>query len=88
MKTGSFMPDGGLYDNAVPRNSLICEFENYYGTLPHRVVKWAGLKTDDGVFDTEVPFNESTTDSLAYLNDNGAKFSEIANVIEDRVAEL
>ena len=46
------------------------------------------MKTDDGIFDTEVPFDGSTTDSLAYLNDNGAKFAEIANVIEDRVAEL
>lgn len=88
MPVGSFFPDGGVYDTGVPRNSRICEFDSNYGSLPYRVMRWAGMKSDDGSFDTDVPFNESSADNLAYLNDNGAKFAEIADIIEDRVKEL
>lgn len=89
LKTGHFVPDGGDYDEGVPRNSKICEFDINYGTLPHRVMKWAGMRTDDGVFLADrVNFNDEIHTNLAALNDGGASFSEIADVIESNVKSL
>lgn len=91
MKTlpaASFKPDG-KYDDGVPAGSRICEFDTFYATLPSRVVKWAGMVSDEGVFETPEILPDSTSgESLVQLNDGGFNFEEIADAIEARVDEL
>ena len=56
----------------------------YYGTgidrdstlLPNKVMKWAGLKSNNGVF------GDDANDTLSNENDRGASFSDIANLIQ------
>lgn len=52
--------------------------EYYMGrsaVLPDPVRDWAGMKTDNGKI-------SCSTGSLAYLNDNGKTFEQLANIIE------
>lgn len=48
--------------------------------LPEAVRTWAGMKSEDG----RLPFIHS----LAYLNDGGATFEEIADIIEANIEAL
>lgn len=51
----------------------IC-FESGTGQLPTRVMEWLGLTSHTGMDANDL--------SLAYKNDNGATFDEIADIIE------
>lgn len=89
LPTDSFLPDDDRYDDGVPIKSRVCEFDSFYSTLPPRVVKWAGMHSDEGDFDTpEILPDDSIGSTLVMLNDGGLDFEEIADIIEDRVAEL
>lgn len=48
---------------------------DHYGYLPEGVKEWAGLKSIDGA-------RGHALKSLATLNDHGATFAEIANIVE------
>lgn len=56
--------------------------ERYYkgshDFLPASVMKWAGLKTDNGEFRTE----DGNIDTLSNLNDEGKRFPTIAAAIK------
>lgn len=93
MSGGSFKP-AEKYDDGVPAGSLIYDFDERngtasYATLPLRVVKWAGMASDDGQLVEDLYMdNGHNVQTLAELNDSGTSFSEIADVIESRVKEL
>lgn len=52
-------------------------------SLPTQVKDWLGLKENIGVYYADREF-----DSLAFHNDNGATFAEIAAIIRSKPAEL
>jgi hypothetical protein len=59
-------------------------YDGFSALLPRPVIKWAGMKTENGSWDGT---NEKT--SLIYLNDEDRKtFKSIANVIEKNVENL
>lgn len=88
LAAASFKP-AGKYDEGVPERSRICEFDTFYATLPPRVVKWAGMASDEGVFETTEMLPDATFgESLVQLNDGGLNFEEIADAIEARIDEL
>jgi hypothetical protein len=67
------------------------KFGNKDGSLPTVVRKWAGIKNEMGTFsytEKDAYGTFKTTESLADLNDNGKKFSTIANIIEENVERL
>jgi hypothetical protein len=47
-------------------------------TLPGAVMSWAGLREGN----PEIPFTDGGFDTLADVNDGGASFGEIADLIE------
>ena len=49
--------------------------------LPKTVMKWAGIKTDDGDY-------SCYSETLVGLNDAGVKFQEIAQIIRDNWEKL
>lgn len=49
------------------------------GILPPPVMKWAGLDDPRG------SFGDDTDDILTFLNDSGSTFSEIAQVIREKL---
>lgn len=54
-------------------------------TLPHEVRDWLGLLENDAVFsqpNTTIMDSPSLCGSLVEMNDTGASFSQIANIIE------
>lgn len=56
----------------------------YYGcitSLPEEVRVWAGMRTGNGLLESDKP-------SLVILNDKGWTFSDIANIIEDEYTLL
>ena len=61
-------------------DSTITSFDGYTSSLPPSVEDWAGMHTPNG--DLLKGY------SLAYKNDDGNTFEEIANVIESHVEEL
>lgn len=92
MPIGSFKV-AGKYDAGVTASSRIYEFPDgpgttAYATLPYRVAKWAGMISEEGHFVDPVPFDGEEVDNLVWLNDAGASFDEIADVIESRVKSL
>lgn len=66
--------------------------------LPREVREWAGMRSDNGNLGTETtivhltsdghPVAETSADNLVDLNDSGASFAEIADVIAQRKEEL
>jgi hypothetical protein len=52
--------------------------------LPESVKDWAGMKSTDGCFYSD----DGPTDTLVELNDDGATFDEIANIIEKHYKAL
>ena len=56
---------------------------NGESSLPPAVRRWAGIDTDDGAV-----YTNARTTSLAYMNDNGETFSEIADFISAHVKDL
>jgi hypothetical protein len=58
----------------------VIQYVDEAGILPHAVVEWLGLPDDNPA--VKVP-NKSWEDNLAYLNDSGASFVQIANAIEE-----
>lgn len=57
------------------------------GILPLPVKEWAGMKSNNGSYKTGADSDEADA-CLSYDNDNGSTFSEIADFIEKRYAEL
>lgn len=85
----SFLPEGpGRFEDTIPIGSRIFAFDDNYGTLPQRVIKWAGMSSEDGELGESVFFDGDSVDNLAALNDSGANFYEIAEVIEQHVKVL
>lgn len=78
------------FGNGFPRTSRIFEFGNSNVTLPPQVQRWAGIKDDCGQFrgNFMLEHGQQCLHSLAELNDNGARFSTIANIIEEHVARI
>lgn len=68
-------PAQGAY--AYVTDSTAGENENEYGVLTPEVRVWLGWNTSDG-------WISETSMSLARLNDDGAPFNEIADIIEER----
>jgi hypothetical protein len=65
----------------------ICGDNTYLGntgSLPFTVSEWAGLIENSSVSNPVVEFNDRELD-LAYLNDSGNTFKEIADTIEDQL---
>lgn len=58
-------------------------FNSFADYLPSEVQKWANMKTPSGSFT-----KDNLTNTLAYLNDAGKTFNEIATIIEDNIEEL
>lgn len=51
--------------------------------LPAPIIEWAGMKTEDGVYDFD-----NTDNNLVNLNDRGVPFYRIAETIELKAKEL
>jgi hypothetical protein len=69
--------------------------EEYFGAseFPPELVwsGWAGMKTSSGTFVTRPAEDEDDwdeTDDLASINDGGANFKKIANIIREKYKEL
>lgn len=78
------------YGGDIPRTNRLFEFGDAVQTLPARVQRWAGIKDDVGTFrgNFTLYHGQQCLNSLAELNDNGARFSTIANVIEEHTARI
>jgi hypothetical protein len=79
------------YDDEPTLDHGYVKFGNKDGSLPTVVRKWAGIKNEMGTFsytEKDAYGTFKTTESLADLNDNGKKFSTIANIIEENVENL
>ena len=67
-------------------------FNTVDGGLPQAVIKWAGIKKYLGNFiirNIDIHgFEYNTEECLADINDNGKKFSTIADIIEKNVENL
>jgi hypothetical protein len=50
------------------------EYDGHSGVLPEKVVEWLGLRTEEGGY--------CLAESLTFLNDSGATFNQIADLIE------
>jgi hypothetical protein len=58
-------------------------FDGQKDVLPKSVMKWAGIKSSTGIFHFELKNNrEFDGICLAYLNDNGYSFKNIAHIIK------
>ena len=60
-------------------------------SLPYEVRDWAKMKSCNGKFEKykwQIPGKENTFCSLDLINDNGASFEDIANIIEKHWREL
>lgn len=56
--------------------------------LPPEVSQWMGLSNPCGFFNNELIYNGELCDGLMNLNDAGASFTELADIIENHAAEL
>lgn len=63
--------------------------------LPPAVIEWAGMvsdieKTMSGqfIYEEQGAFGEDPTDTLAYMNDNGTPFDQIADWMEANVVRV
>lgn len=80
-----FMREGGsLHVENCGGISGATFFDNDATLLPKKVQRWAGLKDWKGRFLTNTPDNGDvkTADCLTAINDRGATFAEIADLIE------
>lgn len=71
-------------DLDIDRTNLIHVFSNREGDLPHKVQKWAEIKSSQGIID-------SMGKSLSALNDDNKTvrpFNKIANIIDNHWEEL
>lgn len=66
--------------NAVLRDGYMC-YDNQVNYLPQSVIDWAGL---DGRNPT-VRVSDDDVFPLAYLNDTGRTFDQIADIIEENL---
>jgi hypothetical protein len=55
--------------------------------LPETVMKWLGLRCDNGAADGKTYLRQGAT-CLTEMNDGGYTFSQIADAIEERAADL
>ena len=67
----------------TPESAVDYDFAGDFAVLPKIVQKWAGMKSCDGEVRTD---NDSFC--LTALNDDGLKFTSIANRIEKNVKNL
>lgn len=81
IKNGLTIQTRKLSDNSV-------QYDNEVGTLPPRVKQWLGMKTPSGSLPESLMINGVACGSLASLNDRGASFKEIAEVIESHAHVL
>ena len=58
------------------------EYQGYNGVLPPDVVNWAGMDTNDGLYDLAAEL------SLVKQNDEGLTFDQIADLIDQHWREL
>lgn len=65
----------------VAKNTKAYAFGNSATVLPGQVMRWAGMRSTDG----ELP-NER--ENLAEINDDGASFRQIAQIIEKEIENL
>lgn len=88
MKTADY--SAREFGYGLPRTSRVFEFADSNVSLPARVQRWAGIKDDVGSFrgNFTMEHGQQCLHSLAELNDNGARFSTIANIIEEHVARI
>jgi hypothetical protein len=87
LKTTEVTPqDACLFLELSPRGRAV-QFANDSTELPPSVARWAGLHTHDGAFIEPVKGFRRIR-SLAGLNDDGATFKKIADVIEQKCEEL
>lgn len=56
------------------------QFEGKIGTLPDKVMKWAGLDSDDPKVKIDLELKD-----LSALNDTDVPFNEIADLIEEQL---
>lgn len=68
-----------IIEQSGPRTT----FNSFTDYLPGEVQRWANMKTSNGTFT-----KNNLTNTLAYLNDAGRTFDEIATLIEDNIEEL
>lgn len=90
-KKGLRVAEVEAYGYEVPKNNTLFNFNGDPTVLPEAVRSWARLKSDDGEFraaDTKFVVKGTRCDNLAALNDNGAKFEKIADIIEANVTNL
>lgn len=59
--------------------------EEESGGLPKEVMEWAGLPTDNGLVRLPMWNSQEGCSTLAYKNDYGASFEDIANTIEQHL---
>jgi hypothetical protein len=81
--------ESGGYE--IPKTNTLFAFSSELAALPEKVRSWAGLKSDEGGFrneDTEFVLKGEICRNLAKLNDAGAKFEKIADIIEANVTNL
>ena len=91
LKKGLRVAEVESYGYEVPKNNTVFNFAGDPAVLPEAVRSWARLKFDDGKFrneDTQFVAKGEICQNLATLNDNGAKFEKIADIIEANVTNL
>lgn len=67
-------------DVDVPARVYAINHSRYTTVLPGAVQKWSGVRSTTGEFPSPTKVGEN--DELAALNDGGATFAELADVIE------
>src|SRR5687767_2980139 len=68
-----------------PENSIrVARFDGSCDILPFSVMKWAGMKSEDGCFGNK----ETGVAYLTEINDDGASFDKIADIIEKNWRKL
>jgi hypothetical protein len=90
-KKGLRVTESEPYGYEVPASNMVFEFGGETASLPEKVRSWAGLESDDGRFRneyTEFVSKGEICRNLAALNDSGAKFEKIADIIEANVTNL
>lgn len=76
-----------LYNDTMKKNHKKLTEEMFDEFLPEVVRKWAGIKYKTGQF-AVAPYGRYDVECLADLNDDGKKFSTIADIIEKNVENL
>ncbi len=90
-KKGVCVTEIESYGYDVPKNSTVFNFANDPTVLPEAVRSWARMCDDAGGFrrdNTAFVAKNTRCQNLAELNDAGAKFEKIADIIEANVTNL